>query len=301
MTDKGMDKDNRLTIIIGKEDADRLLLNYMKKELHFSQAKISSVKYDPAGILLNGEPCHVRMFLKEGDVLSVRLSDSSNRETHLLPAKMPLKILYEDANLIAVNKPAGVVCHPSKGHLTDSLAGGLQYYFNETQPEARVHLLGRLDKETSGIVLCAKNGFTADRVKDNIVKIYTAAAEGLFTEPEGRIITPMKEERDAAGILKMTSAADGKEAVTEFKVLKAVNGYTFLQVMPLTGRTHQIRFHMASQGHPLLGDAMYGKSSDLIARTALHAGEMTFIHPFTQKEIRLEAPLPEDMKKLAEV
>ena len=288
----------RVTINITEPFNNRLLLTFLKKELEFSQAKISSVKFDSEGILLNGQPVPVRTFLHTGDVLSIRIMDSVNRQEHLIPAEMPLKILYEDENLIAVNKPAGVVCHPSKGHLTDSLASGLMYYFSQNQPEARVHLLGRLDKETSGIVLCAKNGFTADRLRGKIEKTYTAVAEGQFTEPEGIIRFPMKEVRDQEGILKMTSGPDGKEAVTIYKALTHTEKYTVLEVRPVTGRTHQIRFHMAYFRHPLVGDRMYGTGAECIGRTALHAGELAFHHPFTGERICIRAEVPEDIKRL---
>ncbi len=291
-------EDGRLMVTVDETRDGRLMLGFLRKELFFSRAKISSVKFDSSGILLNGAPVTVRTVLHTGDVLSVRIMDSNKREEHLIPAKMPLRILYEDESLIAVDKPAGTVCHPSRGHAADSLASALAGRFQEKQPEARVHLLGRLDKETSGIVLCAKNGFTADRIRGNVEKEYVAIAEGRFSEAEGRITLPMKEQRDDVGILRMVSAADGKDAVTEYRVIGYADGYTVLRVRPLTGRTHQIRFHMAAAGHPLLGDRMYGNASEQIGRCALHAAELCFKKPFSEEKIRLQAAPPEDMAVL---
>ena len=292
----------------------RMLIKYLKNELAFSATKISSVKYDTEGLLLNDERVTVRAVLHTGDRLSVLLTDSENREKHLIPNEMPLSILYEDADLIAVEKPAGIVCHPSKGHLVDSLASGLRAYFDRTDPEASVHLIGRLDKETSGIVLCAKNAVAAAILmrNDTVQKSYTAAAEGLFREKQGIITIPMRYVRDDLGILKVvpgeerncgpeaqaSGSADEKTAVTEYQVLSQREDYAILRVTISTGRMHQIRFHMAESGHPLLGDRVYGGPTDRIGRAALHAGALTFLHPFTGEEINLAAEIPEDLEKL---
>ena len=287
------------TITIPPAYDGRMLLKYLKNELAFSQTKISSVKYDPEGLLLNGERVTVRALLHTGDLLEVLLTDSRMRENRLIPNEIPLEILYEDDSLIAVNKPSGMVCHPAKGHLTDSLASALRAYFDRTDPEAQVHLVGRLDKETSGIVLCAKNAVAAailmrDR---NAEKVYTAAASGYFTEKEGTIALPMRYVRDDEGILRVEEGEE-KTAETVYRVLSEGEDFSVLRVQIATGRMHQIRFHMAAAGHPLLGDRLYGKEVQRIGRTALHAGTLRFIHPFIKEEILLEAELPAEMRNL---
>ncbi len=302
------------TITVPPAYDGRTLFSYLKKELAFSAAKISSVKYDSGGLLLNGERVTVGAALHTGDRLSVLLTDSENRGNRLIPNEMPLSILYEDEDLIALAKPSGVVCHPSKGHLVDSLASGLRAYFDRTDPEASVHLIGRLDKETSGIVLSAKNAVAAAILmrNDTVRKTYTAAAEGVFGEKKGIITIPMRYVRDEAGILRVeageeksreseaqaSESRDEKTAVTEYQVLSQREDYAVLLVRIPTGRMHQIRFHMAETGHPLLGDRVYGGPTDRIGRAALHAGELSFRHPFTGEEIHLAAAPPEDLKEL---
>ncbi len=316
-----------LEILIPPSWDGRTLLKYLKNELAFSSAKVSSVKFDPDGLLLNGQRVTVRALLHEGDRLSVLLADSERKENHLIPNEMPLTILYEDEDLIAVDKPAGLVCHPSKGHLVDSLSSGLRAYFDRQDPAARIHLIGRLDKETSGIVLSAKNAVAAAVLEksDSVQKTYTAFASGVFEEKEGRITIPMVFSRDREGILCVragNSIEDSREgkfgrneteeafgeksgeesrekaAETVYTVLSGREDFSVLRVRIGTGRMHQIRFHMAETGHPLLGDRRYGGPEEKIGRAALHAGEMTLVHPFTQERICLTAPLPEDMKRL---
>ena len=287
-----------LTVTVPPDYDGRTLLKYLKNELAFSQAKVSSVKFDPDGLLLNGERVTVRAVLREGDALRVLLSDSEKRENHILPNELPLQILYEDDSLIALNKPAGMVCHPSKGHLVDSLASALRAYFDRTDPEAGVHFLGRLDKETSGIVLCAKNAVAAAVLErdDTVQKTYIALASGVFGEKEGVISLPMRFVRDAEGILRAEPGE--KAALTRFSVCRQYRDYALLSVTIATGRMHQIRFHMAEYGHPLLGDLRYGGTAEKIGRAALHAGDLCFLHPFTKEKICLHTDLPADMAGL---
>lgn len=289
-----------LTITVPPAYEGRTLLNYLKNELAFSHAKVSSVKYDPDGLLVNGKRATVRRILHAGDTLSVLLTDSEKKENHLIPNPLPLEILYEDENLIAVNKPAGMVCHPSKGHLIDSLASALRAHFDKTDPDARIHLIGRLDKETSGIVLCAKNAVAAAMLMRDgkIEKTYTAVASGHFEEKEGTIALPMRYVRDEEGIIRAEEGEE-KAAETAYKVLSEGENFSVLRVRISTGRMHQIRFHMAAVGHPLLGDSRYGSPAEQMRRAALHAGELCFIHPFTEEKLRLSAELPADMGEFA--
>ncbi|MBR0086529.1 MAG: RluA family pseudouridine synthase [Lachnospiraceae bacterium] len=289
-----------LELTVPESYEGRKLVSFLKSELKFSQKKISSVKFDPGGLRLNGRETNAGQQLTAGDKLSVRLWDSANRSENILPSAIPLKILYEDEYYIAVNKPAGMVCHPSKGHILDSLANGLRGHFDRTCPRARVHLIGRLDKDTSGVVLAAKNSVAADiLIQEKIRKVYLAAASGVFEKTEGTIRIPIRERRDPeTGILKTERDPSGKYAETFYEVLLQKEEFALLRVCPETGRMHQIRFHMAETGHPLLGDPLYGKLSRFIGRTALHAGELTFIHPFSGEQLKLTAELPEDMEIL---
>ena len=215
---------------------------------------------------------------------------------------MPLEILYEDDWLLALNKPSGIVCHTSRGHLKDSLASGLRAYFDETMKDAGIHLLGRLDKDTSGILLIAKNSVAGAMIRqsppDTLKKTYLAFASGHFPEKHGVIDIPMGEARDEDGILRMVR--EGKPALTFYEVVGETGDFSMLKLTLGTGRTHQIRFHLSETGHPLLGDALYGQPSPLIGRTALHAETLAFTHPFSKEHLTLFAPLPEDMRRLME-
>lgn len=292
-----------LELFIQQELENQEIKKLLYEELHLSTRKIRMLKQNPQGILLDGLPAGVRQQVKTGQRLQVLLEDSSLTE-RIIPVKMALEILYEDEDLLLVNKPSGLVCHPSRGHLTDSLCNGIAAHFQDTGQSSAIHLLGRLDKDTSGIVAIAKNKVAAERMnkKDSYEKEYLALVKGVPEKKEGDILIPMEEDR-SEGYLKMRTGKSEKArpAVTHYTVLETIAGGCLCRVTIGTGRTHQIRFHMAAIGHPLLGDSLYNpacrKEESQPARAALHAFRLRFLHPFTGEQMDFTADLPEDMEK----
>lgn len=295
---------------IKEEEEGKEVLSILRGELRLSTKKIRSVKWEERGILLDGQRVTVRARVKAGQLLEVMLNDSLEKEERIAATPMTLSILYEDEDLLFLNKPAGMVSHPSMGHSSDSLANGVKAYFEEKREWSDIHLIGRLDKDTSGVIGIAKNGVTKERLlamrqEGKIQKEYLALAQGIFESSAGTITIPMeeyREEKDGCK-LKMRYPIEGRgvDAVTHYKVIKQYDEYCLLSLFIETGRMHQIRYHMAQIGHPLLGDAMYGWGKEKahgMTRTALHAKEVHLIHPFTREELVIGADLPEDMKRL---
>lgn len=306
---------------------------YLRHQAGLTRKQISQAKFRPDGILKNGIRCRVTETTKPGDVIAVCLeeehTDSAQLKENFLETE-PLQILYEDADLLAVNKRAGLVTHPSGIHYQDSLANQVAVYFRQKGESTRVRSIGRLDKDTSGILLFARNQTAAARLQKQreegkLCKRYLALTEGKLGERGctweenqkcytiSRPIMP-----DSLDRLKMT-VADGntlenaffekncldskfltecKSAVTHFRILEDYADSSLLELWLETGRTHQIRVHLSSIGHPLLGDNLYNpqweKSS--FKRAALHAWRLVFDHPFTGEKIALEAPLPDDFR-----
>lgn len=290
---------------VTEQDIGREVLSLLRRRLHLSEKKIRSVKMDSHGIYLNDRRVTVREKVQTGQNLRVLLNDTEWREDCLIPFPMELARLYEDDDLLLLNKPAGVVCHPSQGHYADSLANGVKAYFAERQERSSIHLIGRLDKDTSGIVTIAKNSVTAERLtearKNHLLKkTYFALVTGCPKPECGCITIPMSAYADEQSENKRIMHVDteGKPAVTHYTVVQKFDGFALCSVTLETGRMHQIRFHMAAIGCPLLGDALYGTGkTEYLSRAALHAGQLDFEHPFTGKSMQLEAPLPEDMKQ----
>ena len=293
---------NYITITISEEDEaqGRDIRWFLRARLGLSRTKIRSLKYDPRGILLDGEPAAAWMRVRAGQELKVLMTDSENREKHILANELPLDVLYEDDNFLILNKPAGLVCHPAKGHLIDTLSNGVQYYFESCGDfDSRIHLVGRLDKDVSGIVTIAKNGVAserlqADREAGRLSKHYTALVRGVIQEESFELRTAMREAvneddfrravraqiAEASAVSAMTvpfaeengkgtvltesarelSYSDVKLCVTHCRVLERTESLTLLDVCPDTGRLHQIRFSLAEAGFPILGDTLYGPS-----------------------------------------
>ncbi len=289
-----------LTYMIQKKDHGKEVLSILRHELQLSTAKIRSVKWDPAGILLDEKRVTVRQKVEKGQCLKVLLHDAETKEVRILPCSMDLAILYEDSDLLILNKPTGIVCHPSKGHRQDTLANGVCAYFEAKGERSSVHLLGRLDKDTSGILGIAKHSVAAQRMTSSVHKEYLAIIEGHPARQSGWISIPMETYRDPVDhFLKMRKSSHEKtgRANTFYEVLYPVGPYSLCRLTIETGRMHQIRFHMASIGHPLLGDPIYGNGhTNLISRTALHAFQMQFTHPVTGEMISLKTELPSDME-----
>ena len=227
--------------------------------------------------------------------------------TKIEPEAMPLSIVYEDGDLLVVDKPAGMAVHPSAGHSSHTLVNGILAHCDDLSGIGGVKRPGivhRLDKDTSGLIIVAKNDAAhlslARQLKERKVeKMYVALVEGRVTPPEGRIEAPIA--RDAKHRKRMAVVTDGRDARTSYRVLREVGGRTLLEVRPQTGRTHQIRVHLASIGHPITGDALYGRRGDApVARQFLHARRLVFLHPRTGERLELEAPLAEDLQQALE-
>lgn len=303
--------EHYLEYVLEETDDGKEVLFLMQKILGLTTKKVRSVKHEERGILLDGERVTVRTKGKAGQVLKVMLEDSQEKQNKVAATKMHLHILYEDDDLLFVDKPTGIVSHPSKGHLRDSLINGVQAYFEKgngrDNKRSNIHLIGRLDKETSGVLGIAKNSVAAERLirqrqSGILVKEYLALVKGNPPE-RGVLEIPMEETRDMqdGDKLKMKAGMgkNAKTAKTFFRVVKRYEKFSLISLVIETGRTHQIRFHMSEIGCPLLGDSFYGDGPELgVSRTALHAYRVSFTHPFCQKVMRIESEMPKDLSFL---
>ena len=281
--------ERELVLTIGEEYDGKPVKVYLRKALQMSARTVTVLKNDPLGLLLNG--AHVRTVdpLHAGDVLTVRLP----AEKSAVPP-MPfegLDVVYEDADLLVVNKPAGLAVHPTHNHQGDTLANMVAGYLEGKGEACVFRAVGRLDKQTSGLVLIALNRHAASCLQDRYEKVYFAIAEGVL-EGEGTVDRPIFRP-DPNKTLR-AAGNEGEAAVTHYRALKTDGAHTLLRVTLETGRTHQIRVHLSSLGHPLAGDEMYGGKTQRISRAALHCGEVALLHPVTFQTLRLRAPLPDD-------
>ena len=276
------------------------LEKFLNKEMGLTKRQIRQAKYRESGICVNDVRSRVSTVLKSGDLVRVLLEEDDQESSQIISREGKLQILYEDEDILAVDKPAGVVVHPSHGHYEDSLSNMAAGYFRERGISAVIRPVGRLDKDTSGIVLFAKNQVAAARLMQQketgvFYKEYLALVQGHPVPEKNTISLDLAKDTDTLMMMKITEK--GLPAVTHYEVVDYFESYSLVRVTIETGRTHQIRVHMASIGHPLLGDPLYGTGL-FMKRTALHAASCSFLQPFTNEKICLKAEISEDMKNL---
>ncbi len=284
--------DNQIVLTVAPED-DGKSLRLLLRRLRLSRAALHRFKTCGA-VLIDGLPRRANQQVFAGETLHIALDDQHSN--NIIPEEADLNVLYEDHALLACYKPAGIPVHPSLRHYTGTLANHVAGYLKES---GNVHLVNRLDKDTSGIVLVAKNAFYKQRLcqsHDQMTKSYLALAQGQFSTLSGEITAPIA--RDTPGEIRRCVREDGRAAHTSFEVLAQHESFALLQVTLHTGRTHQIRVHLAHLGHPLLGDTLYGGQTGLISRHALHAWRLAFLHPVTKNPLEIIAPPPEDIASL---
>lgn len=253
-------------------------------------------------IYLNGNVTSVNHPVLENNLIECYL-DYEEDNSNIVPTEMPLNIIYEDEAYIVVNKPAGIPVHPSMDHYTDSLSNEIAFYFNQIGLKKKIRPVNRLDKDTSGIVIFAKNEYIQECLvrqmkSKEFIKRYIAVVNGNLDNLEGTINAPIA--RKEGSIIERCVSETGDIAITHYKVLKRKTDFDIVECILETGRTHQIRVHFAYLGHSLLGDTLYGTSSSLINRQALHAYEVEFTHPLSKKKVKYITTVPEDLNKLME-
>ncbi|MBQ8264413.1 MAG: RluA family pseudouridine synthase [Oscillospiraceae bacterium] len=288
-----------LSITISADMAGRKVKTLLRRELRMPEGLIARVKLRPEGITLNGTRCRTVDTVREGDILTVQVGDEP-RETGTAPVDFPLKVLYEDADCIVVDKPAGMACHGAAERGDVTLAAALAHRYGST---AAYHPVSRLDKGTSGICCCARSGYAHSLFiealhTEDYRREYLLVCSPPPAEPRGCIDLPIARESD--GGIKRCASSDGAPARTDYEVLAAEKGLALVRARLHTGRTHQIRVHFAAIGCPLVGDWLYGEASDKISRPALHSACLSFLQPVTGERIRLRSPLPEDIAGLGE-
>ena len=270
-----------------------LLLRTFLQSQGFSLTQWRKAK--TAGLLkINGQPATASSFVTANDQVDIGYQPGSE----IIPANIPLSIIYEDSYMLIVNKPAGLLTHPARDNLTCSLANAVIHYYRQSEQDFGFHPVFRLDRNTSGLVLLAKMPYIQHllcRQPGSVKKEYLALVAGC-PSPEGFIDAPIARHPDS--IIERRVDSGGQPAQTRYKVLRDYGQASLVQIELLTGRTHQIRVHFSHIGHPLLGDDLYGGSTALLSRQALHAFRLCFRHPVSGLALELSAPLPPDMEQV---
>lgn len=288
-----------LSYQIDKDDHYDNILHVLKEQFLLSDRLITKLK-KANKIYLNDLPTYTKKSVTVGDKVSV-LIDFEEDNSNIVASNIPLDIIYEDDYLLVINKPANIAIHPSILHFDNSLSNGVKFYFDKLGLKKKIRIVNRLDRNTSGIVVFAKNEYIQEclikqmKTKE-LKKEYLAIAKGILESKSDTLNFPIA--RKEGSIIERTVSSDGDSAITHYDIVKEFNNLSLVHIVLETGRTHQIRVHFSYIGHPILGDTLYGSPSELINRQALHSYKLTFIHPVTKKVLSLEATLPNDIKNI---
>lgn len=284
---------------IKEEDSGRKLRDYLKTEVGLSTRLIRGAAVD-GRIRIRDQRVKLNYTLEAGDLIKIELS--KEEEQNIEPEEMDLDIVYEDEDILVVNKPPFTVVHPTRSHPTGTLANGVLYHFRRKGENCIVRLVSRLDRDTSGLIIIAKNQYShmflaQEMERNTLVKGYTAVVWGKMKEEKGTINEPIYRPTDDS--IKRVVDPRGQESITHYEVVETLKEATVVRLRLETGRTHQIRVHLSYLGNPIIGDTLYGREEEtLINRQALHASHLSFLHPRTKEPINLSSDLPEDMKRL---
>lgn len=292
---------NRNIDYIIDEDSSGLRVEQFLRRKRYSGQNLSEIKRMPKSILVNGVHYYMRQELSTGDHLQVRICETQNSEK-IPPTKLPLDIIYEDEDLLVLNKPAGMPIHPSLNNYTNSMANALAYYFQSQGKPFIFRCCNLLDRDTSGLTIVSKHLVSGSILSDmtkyrEVHREYLAIARGSVTPSEGTIQAPLGR-KEGTIIERTVDWEHGEDAVTHYKVVKEANGHSLVSLRLETGRTHQIRIHMKYLGYPLIGDYLYNPDMEYMTRQALHSHHMEFTHPVTGEHMSFTAPLPEDMARV---
>ena len=292
---------NRNIDYIIDEDSAGLRVEQFLRRKRYSGQNLSEIKRMPKSILVNGVHYYMRQELSKGDHLQVRICATQNSEK-IPPTKLPLDIIYEDEDLLVLNKPAGMPIHPSLNNYTNSIAYALAYYFQSQGKPFIFRCCNRLDRDTSGLMMFAKDEKTQNTLRDNWHDIvtdrrYVAVVAGEMENNAGMVRSWLTDRK--LYVYSNPTDDGGKEAITHYRTIKRANGFSLVELNLETGRKNQIRVHMQDLGHPIIGDGRYGlEEVNPIGRLALHAFKLCFYHPVTGELMQFETPYPGDFKKL---
>ena len=288
-----------LKYVVKIDDKYSNINQILKNEFNFSSRLMFKVIKNKR-VFLNNKFVDTRTQISTNDCITVYL-DFEEDNSNIIPTKMNLQIIYEDEAFLIINKPAGIATHPSQLHYNNSLSNGIKFYFDSIGCNKKVRPVNRLDKNTSGLVIFAKNEYIQEclikQMQNKIfIKEYIAIVEGIVELRSGTINAPIARKENS--IIERCVCSNGDIAITHYNVLKSLKNTSVVHVTLETGRTHQIRVHLSNIGHPILGDTLYGNPSSVINRQALHAYKVKFIHPITGLNVEYIATIPSDIKSI---
>lgn len=287
----------KLKYVVEEKDKNKTVNQIINEEFNLSNRLFNKLIKNKR-ILINNKSIDTRKEPNVKDIICIDLNYNEDN-SNIISKQMDLDIVYEDDATIIIDKPRGIAVHPSISHYEDSLASGVKYYFESTGINKKIRPVNRLDLNTSGLIIFAKNEY----VQENLIKQmqtrtfkkeYIAIVLGTFEKKKGKIDAPIV--RKEGSIIERCVSEEGQKAVTEYEVIREVGNSSLVKCNLLTGRTHQIRVHMAYIGHPLLGDGLYGTKSNLIDGQALHCNKLSFLHPATNESIEITSDLEHEQK-----
>ena len=282
--------------IVTSEDDGKEVRQITREYFDFSARLRNRIKREKL-TMRNGVPAEGWHKVCKGDEISITLPDE---HSNFPPEDIPINIVFEDDDLMVINKQPGLVVHPTKGHPSGTCANALSNYMEQTGRIFKIRFVNRLDRDTSGLLLVAKNAYCQNHITDQmrkgqIHKKYLAIVKGVMESETGTIDLPIG--RPDPEDIRRGVISDGAPSVTHYKVVDHLKNHTLVELLLETGRTHQIRVHMSHIGHPVAGDTLYGEEDlELISRQALHAAGLSLIHPITKEPVEFTAPLPDDME-----